>query len=706
MLIFGYFWHNHKNNGIIKLKLVLSDCKWGWFMLNKNLRVSKKNYNKFLEYSYTKSLKQMQIYIIIGIFIYDIFGLIDVYAVPELRNMFWSIRYLFFTPLALMVFALAFSKYFKRLYQIAISILSILGGGGLILINSMAITHGFFSYKYGIWIAIIFIYILSGLRYTYAIVSGWSLIVIYNLISLTYKNTPTFEYVDTNIMLVIFSIVGMISCYFMGSYERKNYELIAMLKLEKDKVKKANDFTFQRIFEGSSDTIFIIEKSIIVDCNLAAINHFGYNHKEEIIGKNFWEISPEKQLDGLNSKEKLQTIIKEININSKARFEWWHIKKDGAKFPVEVIMTSILIGGRKVLHALCRDVSERKELEDKLVYLSYRDQLTNLYNRRFFEEKLKSIDVEGNLPLTLVIGDVNGLKLINDSFGHAVGDELLKSVADVIVSCCRIDDIIARLGGDEFVILLPKTKSYEAEHIINNIKALAQDNKFQLIDISISFGWETKIKIGENISEIFKRAEDQMYKNKLFEGPSMRGKTVTAIISTLHEKNKREEQHSHRVSELCKKTGEALNLNETQIQELKMVGLLHDIGKIAIDENILNKPGKLSDEERSEINRHPEIGYRILSTVNDMTEIAQYVLYHHERWDGSGYPKGLKGDEIPFVSRIITIADSYDAMTSERSYRSALSEEVATQELQKNVGIQFDAELVSVFIEKVLGQKQ
>jgi HD-GYP domain-containing protein (c-di-GMP phosphodiesterase class II) len=195
-----------------------------------------------------------------------------------------------------------------------------------------------------------------------------------------------------------------------------------------------------------------------------------------------------------------------------------------------------------------------------------------------------------------------------------------------------------------------------------------------------------------------------MYSKKLFESPSMRGKTITAIINTLYKKNKREEQHSHKVSAICKSMGEALGLPEDKIKELKSVGLLHDIGKIAIDENILNKPGKLTDDEWKEIKRQPEIGYRILSTLNDMSEMAEYVLAHHERWNGKGYPKGLKEDEIPFVSRIIAIADVYDAMTSERSYRCALTKEVALEELQKNAGIQFDTELVSVFIEKVSGK--
>jgi len=351
-----------------------------------------------------------------------------------------------------------------------------------------------------------------------------------------------------------------------------------------------------------------------------------------------------------------------------------------------------------------RDFTEKKQRQEEIKYLSYHDQLTGLYNRRFYEEELRRLDTERNLPLTIVMGDVNGLKLVNDSFGHVMGDSLLKKVSELLKHVCRGDDIIARLGGDEFVILLPKTDSNEAEQIINRVTACSLVEKVGAIDISISFGYETKNIAEENIEEIFKKSEDHMYKKKLFESPSMRGKTISAIIRTLHEKNKREEQHSHRVSALCESMGESLNFPKYEIQELKTVGLLHDIGKIAIDENILNKPGKLTNEEWEEIRRHPEISYRILSTVNDMSQMAEYVLAHHERWDGKGYPKGLKGEDIPLVARIITIADSYDAMTSERSYRSALTEEVAIAELQKNAGLQFDSNLLKIFIEKVLGK--
>lgn len=465
---------------------------------------------------------------------------------------------------------------------------------------------------------------------------------------------------------------------------------------------KASEYTFRTLFENSADAILIIEDNRIIDCNLAVFELLAYDYKTNIVGKHLWDLSPEKQPDGRISREKVLEMTKISENNIKAKFEWWYKKSDGTILPVEIMLTSILLNGKRVFHALCRDVSSRKQMEQKLKYLSYHDQLTGLYNRRFFEHELKRLDNEKNFPLTIIMADVNGLKLINDSFGHVMGDELLIKVAKVLKKGCGANDIIARLGGDEFIILLPKTHSCKGEQIVRDIRELALREKVGNLNISISFGWETKNSYEDKINEVLKKAEDNMYKKKLFESPSMRGKTIKAIINALHEKNKREEQHSHRVSLLCKSMGEALGFNEREIDELKTVGLLHDIGKIAIEENILNKPGRLTNDEWQEIKRHPEIGYRILSTVNDMSEMAEYVLAHHEMWNGKGYPKGLKGEEIPIQSRIIAIVDAYDAMTSERSYRNALSETFAVEELQKNAGIQFDAQLVKVFIEKVL----
>jgi putative nucleotidyltransferase with HDIG domain len=220
--------------------------------------------------------------------------------------------------------------------------------------------------------------------------------------------------------------------------------------------------------------------------------------------------------------------------------------------------------------------------------------------------------------------------------------------------------------------------------------------------LSVSIGFAVRKKSTEEIDDIFKKAEDDMYRNKLAESSSVRSKTINLIMNTLYEKNDREMLHSKRVGELCETIAKALDFDSNMVSQLRLAGLMHDIGKIGIEEVILNNPIKLKKYEWSEIKRHPEIGYRILSCVNEFSEIADYVLQHHERWDGEGYPQGLKGKQISLQARIITLADSYDAITSDRTYRKALSQKDAVDEVRRCAGTQFDPKIAKVFVEKVL----
>lgn len=352
-----------------------------------------------------------------------------------------------------------------------------------------------------------------------------------------------------------------------------------------------------------------------------------------------------------------------------------------------------------------RDVTEEREKQQEINYLGFHDGLTGIYNRRFFDEEIKRLDVERNLPLSIIIGDVNGLKLTNDAFGHAVGDELLKEMAGEIKKACREDDIVARWGGDEFIILLPSTNEKAVKSICKRIKENCSTVKMSQVNFSISLGYETKKHKYENIMDVVKSAEDYMYKVKSTESSSMRGDTINTILYTLHEKSQREQLHSNRVSQICRDIGIAMNLSDREINELKLVGLMHDIGKIAISDNVLNKKGKLSDEEWGEMKKHPEIGYRILSASNEMAYIAEYVLNHHERLDGSGYPNGITKEKIPVQSRILAIADSYDAMTSERPYKKVMTEDDAVKELLDNAGTLFDSQIVDIFIGRVLKKR-
>lgn len=471
---------------------------------------------------------------------------------------------------------------------------------------------------------------------------------------------------------------------------RSHYERL----LESEKELQKSEERSRAIVNAIPDLLFIFDREgTILECQTSG-NECLTMPKEMFVGKSICDIMPHE-----NASIGQQMLKKALEMNEVQSFEYqvrisdqWHY----FEMRLSKSQENEVIG-------ITRNITEDYEHKKRIEYLSYHDQLTGLFNRRFFEEELTRLDSEENLPFTLVMADVNGLKLINDSFGHYMGDRLLKKMAEVLKRSCVEGQMISRIGGDEFVILLPGMGDADAEALINRIREISAHEKVAAMDLSISYGWATKKDSDENILEVLNRAEDYMYKRKLFEGPSMRGKTIGAIIHTLHEKNQREEEHSKRVSNHCRNLANALGFSEKDADEMGSAGLLHDIGKIAIAEYLLNKPGKLTEDEVEEVHRHPEIGYRILSSVNDMSEMADYVLSHHERWDGNGYPRGLKGEEIPVQARIIAIADSYDAMTSERSYKKSISKDEAISELVKNAGSQFDPVMTHVFIDAVLG---
>ena len=419
---------------------------------------------------------------------------------------------------------------------------------------------------------------------------------------------------------------------------------------------------------------------------------------DSLIGKNVMELVHPDDISYI--KKRLVHFV-EKRLESE-KVEYRIRRKDGTYLWWQTVGNLIIENDEvKGIVFSSRDITKERKYRERIKSLSFEDHLTGLYNRRYFEIELKRLDAERNLPLTVIMGDVNGLKLINDSFGHKVGDELLKSAADIMRDSCRKDEIIARVGGDEFAIIMAQGDSSDAEGIINRIKENSKSHNIKGVEISISFGYASKISEKEKIHALIKKAEDMVYKNKLFEGPSIRGRAIDNIVEAINSKSPREKEHSDRVSKICVGIGKALGLEKYFLKEIKAFGLFHDIGKIAISDNILNKPGPLNPSELEEIRRHPEIGYRILSAASGMSNISEYVLAHHERWDGKGYPKGLKGEEIPLPSRICMIADAYDAMTSERSYRSALPVEYALKQLKEYSGTQFDENLVEVFLEEV-----
>lgn len=488
-----------------------------------------------------------------------------------------------------------------------------------------------------------------------------------------------------------------------GFLRRTINNMLKKIETEQNKVKN-NEQKLYATLKSVGDGVIVVNKDCNVEfLNLVAQKLTGWTH-QEALGKPFDQIfnivnefTREKTISPVTEVFETERIVELSN-------HTLLISKDGTERSIEDTAAPIRDKFNNVIGCVLvfKDFSEKKEKQKKIEYLSFHDQLTGLYNRRYFEEELKRLNTNRNLPISLIYADVNGLKTINDAFGHKTGDQLIQQVADGLKGQCRTDDIMARTGGDEFILLLPKTDKSNAERLANRIKEVIERQKIMGITISLSFGWNTKTDENQSIFEVLKSAEDFMYRKKMLSNSSKRSAVIKSILNTLYIKSPTENAHSKRVSLICESMGKAFNLNNDDLSELKIAGELHDIGKIAIDHAILNKAGKLSSSEWAQVRSHPETGYRILGTSSEFYTIAEYVLAHHERWDGRGYPKGLVGDQILWKSRIIAVADAYDAMTTDRPYRKALSKQEAAEEIRKNAGKQFDPEIVKIFLEQVL----
>lgn len=352
------------------------------------------------------------------------------------------------------------------------------------------------------------------------------------------------------------------------------------------------------------------------------------------------------------------------------------------------------------------DVTLTKLREDRLMHISYHDPLTGLFNRRYYDETIVEYNSNPYYPLSVIVMDINGLKELNDVFGHSAGDELLIQAASLFRDNLKDKEFVARIGGDEFVMILPNTMFDEAQQKVKMILEGAKQYEVKGNKISLSLGVATKITPSVDFSIVFNDAEKDMYNMKLMDKSSMRGSTINTILNTLHEKDQYSEEHSRNVSYLSAMLADELGLSLSQRNNVKMAGILHDIGKIIVSDDILMNPGKLSEAEYIEIKKHSEFGYRILNASGDLSYLSDIVLSHHERWDGRGYPNGLKGEEIPLLSRVITIVDAFDAMTSDRAYKARKSIDEAIAELEKCSGTQFDPELVPVFIKYIKDNKE
>ncbi len=345
-----------------------------------------------------------------------------------------------------------------------------------------------------------------------------------------------------------------------------------------------------------------------------------------------------------------------------------------------------------------RDVTERRAQRGRIEYLSMHDPLTGLYNRRYFEEQINRFDTPENLPLSVIMGDVNDLKLTNDIFGHSSGDLSIVHCAHAIQNVCRPVDIAARWGGDEFVLILPQTTAAQAEFVCRRIHEEMASRRVAAIQCSMSLGFDVKSNAEEDIWRILNNAEQKMYAEKTTNRSRLQSSTLDAFVQTLYGNSPREQEHAERTSAYCVMIGRVMGLPEEDIKKLKDVGAMHDIGKVVLDADLLRKTGALTEFEADEIKKHPIMGYRILNSFDSTLNLAEAVLAHHERYDGSGYPKGLKATQVPLMARIISVAESYERITRDSAGKPARTAAEAIDILTENAGTQFDPYVTEIFV--------
>lgn len=458
----------------------------------------------------------------------------------------------------------------------------------------------------------------------------------------------------------------------------------------------------QLILDSAAEAIYGIDlEGHCTFCNQSCLRILGYEDQSHLLGKNMHWLIHHSRIDGsplpIEECQILSTLTQGKGVHVDDEVLW---KADGSSFHAEYYSFPQYKDG-KVVGAVVTftDITTRKQAEAEITYLSYHDPLTDLYNRRYLDEQLRNIDVEENLPISVIMGDADGLKLTNDIFGHETGDMFLKRAAAIMKSSVRRTDFVVRLGGDEFLIILPKTPELMADRIAAKIKNKFAQEQINVFCDSISLGTSIKNSLDEDIWQIIAQADKKMYTEKLTARRRRSSNLINSIVSTLHAKSPFDAQHARNVSVLCEQIGRKMNLPLSEIYILKEAGYLHNIGKVILDEGLLNTGKELSEQELQQYRQHPVVGYKILSSAEQTLELAQAVLNYCEHWDGSGYPQGLSGREIPKLARIIAVADYYDTLVSGTPNQKRIGKKAAAARLRELAGTRFDPEIVEIFVE-------
>lgn len=520
------------------------------------------------------------------------------------------------------------------------------------------------------------------------------------LVVLTY----TSDFFEEMIMQGSFGkqIPVVLALYLVGAIavfgQRRSREYMSELNLRKkieEELRKTNT-ELNLLLNSLPVATFCLDKDIQKVLYLSAnIEKFtGFTVEEHTTTWHWWfeRIHPQ---DKGQVEEGRKTLLQQGYGDIEYR---WQVKDGSYKWLHDMAQTANEQSENCVV-GVRHDITARKLVEDQLHFLTYHDPLTTLKNRTYLDNFTKVVN-PSMFPLTLVVCDVNGLKLINDGLGHDAGDKLLKIAASTLKKVARKDDIVCRIGGDEFIFLLSNCDEIQAEKFRDRVNlAISTYNEAKNdLPLSIAIGFATCPQYdSEWFDRTFKIADDNMYREKVSNRQSSRNTVVQSLMKTLGARDLVTGEHVGRMSKIILAFGEKLNLTHQARLNLSLLAQFHDIGKVGIRDEILLKPGALSPEEFEEMKQHCDIGRRIAQAIPELVIISDLIFKHHERWDGKGYPLGLKDVDIPLECRILAVVDAYDAMTNDRPYRKAMPSEVAFGELKRCSGTQFDPDIVDKF---------